>query len=142
MSERFFVLFLFIGGAVYLYFGLRIEVPFAYEALGPRTFPVLLGCCLLTLCILVLLLQSMSSVELKRNVVRHGLAVVFYLLTFQLLGFMLATTITSYIIARLVGCSWMEGLLTGLVIAIVFYGVFHFILGVPLPLGSLFHLSN
>ncbi len=55
---------------------------------------------------------------------------------------MLATTITSYIIARLVGCSWMEGLLTGLVIAIVFYGVFHFFLGVPLPLGSLFHLGR
>jgi putative tricarboxylic transport membrane protein len=142
VSERFFILVLFIGGAVYLYFGLKIEVPFAYEPLGPRAFPVLLGFCLLILCLVNLFVHRVSCFQLKSTVIKHGLAVLFYLTTFQLLGFMLATTITTYVIARLVGSSWMEGLLTGLVIAIFFYGVFHFLLGVPLPLGSLFHLGD
>ena len=142
MNERLFILILFICGAVYLYFGLRIEVPFSYEPLGPRTFPVLLGSCLLALCLLTLVSHKMSTLQLKGVVARHALAVVFYLLTFRLLGFMLETTITAYAIARLVGSSWMEGLLTGLVIAIFFYGIFHFLLGVPLPLGALFQLGG
>jgi hypothetical protein len=36
----------------------------------------------------------------------------------------------------------MQGLLTGLILAISFYGIFHFLLGVPLPLGSLFRLGS
>jgi putative tricarboxylic transport membrane protein len=142
MSERFFLAFLFTCGAVYLYFGLKIAVPFAYEPLGPRTFPVLLGFCLVALSVLTLVFYPMSTAHLKGRVAKLGVAVLFYLLTFQLLGFMLATTISTYIIARLVGSSWMQGLLTGLILAIAFYGVFHFLLGVPLPLGSLFLLGG
>jgi len=142
VSERVFLVFLFTCGAVYLYFGLKIEVPFAYEPLGPRTFPVLLGCCLATLSVLALVIHPMSTMPLKGRVGKLGLAVVFYLLTFQLLGFMPATTISTYAIARLVGSSWMQGLLTGLILAIAFYGIFHFLLGVPLPLGSLFLLGS
>ncbi|TKB11814.1 tripartite tricarboxylate transporter TctB family protein [Desulforhopalus sp. IMCC35007] len=142
MSERLFVVIMFFGGVVYLYFGLKIEVPFAYEPIGPRAFPVLLGSCLLLLCLVNICIHHTPSFPLKGCVARHGLAVLFYLLTFQLLGFMLATTITTYIIARIVGSSWMEGLLSGLVMAIFFYGIFHFLLGVPLPLGSLFRLGN
>jgi putative tricarboxylic transport membrane protein len=142
VSERFFILILLIGGAVYLYFGLKIEVPFAYEPLGPRAFPVLLGSCFLALCLVNLFITVTPSFQIKDSVAKHGLAVLFYLLTFQLLGFMLATTITTYAIARIVGSSWMEGLLTGLVIAIFFYGIFHFLLGVPLPLGTLFRIGS
>lgn len=142
MSERFFIVIMFIAGGVYLYFGLKIEVPFAYEPLGPRAFPVLLGCSLLLLCLVNICLHSTPRFQLKGSVAKHGLAVLFYLLSFQLLGFMLATTITTYVIARIVGSSWMEGLLTGLVMAIFFYGIFHFLLGVPLPLGSLFRLGS
>lgn len=142
MSERFFILFLFLGGAVYLYFGLKIEVPFAYEPIGPRAFPLLLACCLLTLCLLSLYFHRMSILHLEKSVGKHALAVLFYLFSFQLLGFMLATTISVYIIARLVGSSWMQGLLAGLCIAIFFYGIFHFLLGVPLPLGVLFRMGG
>lgn len=142
MSERFFLVFLFLGGAAYLYFGLKIEVPFAYEPLGPRTFPVLLASSLLILCVLISILHRMATLQLNGRVGKLALSVLFYLLTFQLLGFMPATTITTYTIARLVGSSWMQGLLTGLVLAIFFYGVFHFLLGVPLPLGSLFRLGS
>ncbi len=142
MNERIFLLFLFICGAVYLYFGLKIEVPFAYEPLGPRTFPVLLSSCLMGLCLLSLTLHRMTTIRLQAAVAKHALAILFYLLTFHLLGFMPATTITTYSIARSVGCSWMQGLLTGLILAIVFYGIFHFLLGVPLPLGALFRLGS
>ena len=62
----------------------------------------------------------------------------FYLITFRFLGFMLATTLAVYAAARTVGSTWMEGLLTGLITSIFFYGIFHFLLQVPLPLGYIF----
>lgn len=142
MSERFFLILLFTGGIIYVFLGLKIYVPFAYEPLGPRTFPVLLGCCLSVLSILALFFQATSTVQINAKVVKLALAILFYLLTFQLMGFMAATTISTYAIARLVGSSWMQGLLTGLVFAIVFYSIFHFLLGVPLPLGSFFRMGS
>ena len=142
MSERLFILILFLCGALYLYFGLKIEAPFAYDPLGPSTFPVLLSSSLLVLCLLSLVFHKMTILQLDGRVVRLVLAVLFYLLSFQFLGFMLATTVSVYTVARLVGCGWMEGLLTGLNTAIFFYGVFHFLLGVPLPLGYLFQMGS
>lgn len=142
MSERLFLLLVFSCGALYLCLGLRIEAPFAYDPLGPRAFPVILGTCLLALCLLSAFFHTMSTVEIERRVVGLALAVLFYLLTFKLLGFMLATTLSAYTVARLVGCGWMEGLLTGLLISIGFYAIFHFLLGVPLPLGAIFRLGG
>lgn len=140
MSERIFLTFLLLFGAVYMFFGLRIEVPFSYDPLGPRAFPVLLGAGLAILCIVSWAGAGKSAVATDRRVARFALAVIFYLLTFQLLGFMPATTITVYVIARGMGSSWMQGLLAGLLISISFYGIFHFLLKVPLPLGQIFRV--
>lgn len=140
MNERIFLAFLLLSGAVYMFFGLRIEVPFSYDPLGPRAFPVLLGAGLVILCIVSWAGAEISVVATDRRVAKFALAVIFYLLAFQLLGFMPATTITVYVIARGMGSSWMQGLLAGLLIAISFYGIFHFFLKVPLPLGQIFRV--
>jgi len=142
MSERIFTLMLFVFGAVYLLLGLRLEAPFAYDPLGPETFPVFLGTALLVLCLLIGLRATMSSFMMIGRVKKLVLAIFFYLLSFQILGFMLATTITVYLVARLFSCSWMQALLTGLIMSICFYGLFHFVFGMPLPLGDLFRLGG
>jgi putative tricarboxylic transport membrane protein len=140
MSERFFLLVLALGGVVFLTLGLRLEAPFAYDPLGPRAFPVLLGGGLTLLCLCSLPRARQSTLIFQPRVLRLFLAMIFYLLAFQSLGFMPATAITTYIIARGVGCTWMEGLLTGMSISICFYGIFHFLLRVPLPLGTIFRV--
>lgn len=142
MSERLFTLMLAIFGGVYLWMGVQIEAPIAYDPLGPRTFPVVLGAFLLALCLLIILFSPMSDFQLKDRVKRLTLTILFYLVSFQFLGFMLATTLSVYMVARLVSCSWMQGLLTGLIMSICFYGIFHFLLGVPLPLGTLFRMGG
>lgn len=138
MSERLFVIILIVGGLVFAYLGLCIHVPFAYDPLGPKAFPVFLGFFFVFLNCLYLFSAGRTVKLLTGNVGKLALAIIFYFLTFRILGFMLSTIITVYYISRLRGSSWMQGLLTGLVLSICFYGVFHFLLHVSLPLGTVF----
>ncbi|HBG17819.1 MAG TPA: hypothetical protein DDY32_00635 [Desulfobulbaceae bacterium] len=138
MNERLFLLILLTGGLVYANFGWRIEVPFAYDPLGPKMLPVFLGLFLAGLSLLSMVSAGRETFAISGRVVRLGLIVLGYFLAFQFLGFMPATTIVVYAIARLRGASWMQGLLTGMIVSLFFYGVFHFLLQVPLPLGRIF----
>jgi putative tricarboxylic transport membrane protein len=140
MSERSFSFILVVVGGLFAYFGLRIHVPFAYDPLGPKAFPIFLGIVLAVLSLGTMFSAKDTVKVFQGKVGRLALAMFFYFLTFQLLGFMLATTLAVFYVARLRGCSWMQGLLTGLVMAICFYGVFHFLLRVPLPLGHIFRV--
>lgn len=138
MSERLFLALLATGGLVYAYFGWRIEVPFAYDPLGPKALPVFLGLFLAGLSLLSMISAGRESIALSGRVGKLALIVLCYFLAFQFLGFMPATTLAVYTIARLRGASWMQGLLTGMIVSLFFYGIFHFLLQVPLPLGRIF----
>jgi len=140
VSERFFLLALLAGGILFLIPGARLEVPFAYDPLGPKAFPLGLGGGLILLSLFSLPSAGSAMLVLQPRVLRLLGAVLFYLAAFHSLGFMPATALTVYLIARSVGCSWMQGLLTGMIIAITFYGIFHLLLGVPLPLGQVFRV--
>lgn len=142
MSERLFTFLLAVFGGVYLWLGVQLEAPIAYDPLGPRIFPVVLGSSLVVLCFSISICYTMTEFQIGSKVKRLALTILLYLVTFKFLGFMLATTISVYLVARLVSCSWMEGLLTGLIVSICFYGIFHFLLGVPLPLGTLFRIGG
>lgn len=142
MSERLFTFLLAVFGGGYLWLGVQLEAPIAYDPLGPRMFPVVLGSSLVILCFAISICYTMTEFQFGRKVSRLALTILLYLVTFKFLGFMLATTISVYLVARLVSCSWMEGLLTGLIVSICFYGIFHFLLGVPLPLGTLFRIGG
>lgn len=138
MSERVFLSILICCGVVFLYFGIKIDAPFAYGPVGPKVFPLFLSAVFIALCALCLWLGDSGGVMLKGRAAMIAVGLLFYLITFRLLGFMLATTLAVYAAARVVGSTWMQGLLTGLIISIFFYGVFHFFLQVPLPLGDIF----
>jgi putative tricarboxylic transport membrane protein len=138
MSERIFLSILICCGAVFLYFGIKIDAPFAYGPIGPKAFPLFLGIAFVVLCALCLWRGGTGGLMLKGRVVTIAAILLFYLITFRFLGFMFSTTIGVYAAARAVGSTWMQGLLTGLIISIFFYGVFHFFLQVPLPLGYIF----
>lgn len=140
MSERLFLVVLLCGGVVFLVPGMLLEVPFAYDPLGPKAFPIALSGSLILLCLASLPDAESSPFVPQIQVIRLLQALLLYLATFHLLGFMPATAIAVYLIARSIGSSWMQGLLTGMIIAITFYGVFHFLLQVPLPLGAVFRL--
>lgn len=138
MSERLFNLLILCGAAVYVFFGWQIHAPFAYDPLGPRALPLIVGTVLFVLCLFKMFASQTTPLRVEKSLGGVTSALLLYVVFFNLLGFMLATTVAAYLIARSVGGSWMEGALTGLIIAIFFYGVFYFLLGVDLPLGIIF----
>ncbi len=143
MSDRTFSFFLVLFGLGYGYLSLQFEVPFVYDPLGPRPFPLFLSA-LLSLAALVLLLAPRSGGDGEtptgspRQVLKLIVILFFYQLSWSLLGFLLSTTISLYLAARLFRCSWMQGLMTALVLTVICYGLFNFVLGTPLPLGAIF----
>lgn len=123
-------------------FSLRIEAPFSYDPLGPKLVPVVVSFGLLCLPLLLVFRFRGSSDAFETNpkVLRLIGSLFVYLLFFEILGFMLSTTLTCYLVARIIGSSRMQGLLTGLLTSIVFYGVFRLWLEASLPLGMIFEL--
>ena len=78
-----------------------------------------------------------SSPLLPLRVILATVAIVIYALLFELLGFTLATALMTVPIARLFGGTWKQGLLTGVLMGVVFYFVFDRLLDVVLPAGLL-----
>ena len=54
MMDRAFGVFLLLLGLYVIYGGLSIEVPFSYDPLGPKTFPVVLGILLSALSVFII----------------------------------------------------------------------------------------
>lgn len=145
MNDRLLSLFLLLTSLLYGVTALRIKIPFAYDPLGPKPVPMVLAVLLAVLSIILLLRP------LKKGATEHFLngktpqlisIVLFYQISWTLLGFLLATTISIYILSRLFDCSWMQGLMTALLISVTCYGLFNFILKIPLPLGTLFSYGS
>jgi len=144
MTDRLFSLLLALMALLYGLSAHQIRVPFAYDPLGPKPLPLTLAALLLLLAsILFCCPLDTSDQKTKQRAVLHLLTIlVFYQVAWTYLGFLLATTISLYFLSRLFLCSWMEGLMTSLVLSVTCYGLFHFILEIPLPLGALFSYSG
>lgn len=142
MKQRLFALLLSILGGLLLIVSLQISAPFSHDPLGPKPFPVTVSVGLLLLPLWILLFSKPSGADyaFDKRVMRLIAVLFFYFATFELLGFMLATTLSCYFIARIIGSSRMQGLLTGLMISIVFYGVFRLLLDANLPLGRIYNI--
>ena len=143
MSERLFSIIIFLIGFTEFFLGTQIRVRFLTEPIGPALFPVVIGIGLMTLAGFMIIKGSPKApLHLEKKILLLVCCLIFYYSSFQLLGFMVSTTITVYLVARLTGGHWMQGLLTGLIISILFYGIFHFLLDVPLPIGRIFGVNN
>ena len=144
MTDRHFSLLLALIALLYGLSAHQIRIPFAYDPFGPKPLPLTLAAILLSLA-LILLFSPLRTPAHKpdcRPVLQLVTILVFYQVAWTFLGFLLATTISLYFLARLFQCSWMEGLMTSLVLSVTCYGLFHFILKIPLPLGALFSYSG
>lgn len=124
-----------------LVFGYGLKAPFAYEPVGPRAFPLLLAA-IIGLCGLRLVIKGGGRVEPNqaganpRILAMIGLVFV-YALSFQWLGFIIATTLISTLVGRLFGGTWAKAGGGSLVMSIVLFFLFDRGLDVVLPTGLL-----
>ncbi len=144
-NDRLFSLFLLLTALLYGLAVSAIKVPFAYDPLGPRPVPMALAVLLVVLS-LILLVRPLRDHKPQRlftnRLLKLTAIILFYQLTWSVLGFLLATTISIYMLSRLFQCSWMQALMTALLVSVSGYGLFNFILKITLPLGSLFSYGS
>ena len=119
----------------------RLEIPFSYEPVGPKAFPLLLAG-LMTLCCIYLLIKPDTDIHWPdASGLRKGLVLIAVLLAyaifFEQLGFPLATALMVIVVSRLFGGSWLSGLITGVLTGALGYLFFDRLLQVTLPLGQL-----
>lgn len=119
----------------------QIEFVFSSDPLGPRFFPYVLGGLLVVLGLLYLRSPGGGSAIPQRQILlRQGfllLVTVLAVLSYPLVGFLPASVILIAIVARLFGASLLQAVLTGVIQAVLFWGLFGPLLGTHLPTGSL-----
>ncbi len=141
MSDRIFALACLAVCVVVLLQMWQLSVPFAYEPVGPKAFPVLLSL-LMALCCLYLLVRPDRDIswppvgQVIRGAALVGLLLL-YARTFDLLGFPLATVGMVFAMSLLFGGRWWAGLISSLLIGLAGYFLFDRVLEVSLPLGRL-----
>lgn len=141
LSDRLFAAVWLIVCGIIVWQMWHLQVPFSYEPVGPKAFPMLLSA-LMALCCLLLIIKPDRDLQWPAPAILiRGAALIATLLIyagiFQPVGFAASTTFMVIAVSRLFGAGWRAGVLSGLAIGIVGYLVFDRLLQVSLPLGSL-----
>jgi len=141
--ERIFSGILGIVSLGLLYLCWSYVAPIAYDPLGPRPYPALLLLLLILCCFYLVIrpkqLAELLNLGLSRSILKKvGLLMLFMLIyatTFELLGFPISTALMFFLVGPLFGGSLKASLVTGIVFGCLLYGLFDYVLDVPLPLG-------
>jgi putative tricarboxylic transport membrane protein len=141
MIDRAFGVFLLLLGLALFYGGLQLEVPFSYDPLGPKTFPMIIGGMLALLSVGIIAKPKViefpsASINLKTLLI--VLLLIVYQGVFNLLGFLLSTTLLVFFLSKIFKGTTPQALGAGIGVSVVTYGLFSYLLEVPLPMGTIF----
>ena len=115
------------------------QAPFAYDPVGPRAYPLLL-LALMAAGSLWLLYQP-GLLEQRWNpgaAVRAALCVLSllaYALLFEVLGFIISTALAAFTLGLLFTGRLIPCAISAVLMGVLLYGLFDYLLDVPLPLG-------
>ena len=141
MSDRIFAGIIFLFSIYYGFKAYTLKVSFAYDPLGPKAFPLLLSILLAIFALLVFVCSSEQPIHWPKNrlLLKSVLVVttlVGYGITLFWLGFLLSTIIAIALLALLFEANWVQSLLGGISFGLIFYGLFGWLLQIPLPAPS------
>lgn len=141
MSDRLFSLAWLGVCALIVYQMWGLSVPFAYEPVGPKAFPILLAGLMAICCVLMFISPDPDVQWPEAAFMGKGAALLAALFGFgfffEFLGYPLASAAMAIIVSRLFGGSWLSSILTALFIGVLGYLIFDRLLEVSLPLGRL-----
>ncbi len=141
MIDRLFGVFLLLLGLFFVWGGNQLEVPFSYDPLGPKFFPMVAGGLLSILAVMAIVQAKHVQFPAKNTMIKTALIVILligYQLTFHGLGFLLATAILVFSISRIFAGTPKQALGAGVGVSAVVYLIFNTLLDVPLPVGTIF----
>jgi putative tricarboxylic transport membrane protein len=138
--DRAFGIFLLLVGAYVIYGGLALEVPFSYDPLGPKTFPVTLGILLSALSVFIIAKPEKAHFPegaTRLNTVFIVVLLVVYSSSFNYLGFLLSTALLVFFISKIFQGTTKQALGSAVGVSLSVYALFGILLEVPLPAGIL-----
>lgn len=120
----------------------QLEMPFSYEPVGPKAFPVGLSI-LLTVLSLVMIFRPGPNGQWPHKALALKLLLVLVLLLayavlFTQLGFIVSSLLVVTALARLFDATWGKALITGVIMSVIGYFLFTTALGISLPSGHWF----
>ena len=122
-------------------FGYDLEPPFSYEPIGPKSFPLLIAI-VMAICGLILTVKGGNEAEANtRNANFRIIAMVAYIILyaffFQVLGFVISTTLMVVFVGKLFGTTWVKAVIGGILMSLLMFFLFDKGLDVVLPEGIL-----
>lgn len=141
MSDRVFAGVILLFSVYYGFEADRLKVPFAYDPLGPKAFPLMLAILLALSALFVLLYPKQRQVNWPKNrlLFKSVLVVatlVGYSITLFSLGFILSTIIAVTLLALLFDAKVVPSITAGICSGLIFYGLFGWLLQISLPAPS------
>jgi putative tricarboxylic transport membrane protein len=141
MSDRIFGGIGLVLAIFFIWQATQIELSFISDPVGPRTFPIIIGC-LLGIASLVIVIRPDAAPAWPAAGRLFEIAVsvavmVAYALLLPEIGFVIATAVASAFLSWRLGTSPVWALVTGVLIALGIYAIFHLILGLSLARGPL-----
>ena len=142
MSDRIFSLLVLAVAAAYAVTASGFQIPFQYEPVGPKAWPMILAT-VAGLCALYLLVRPDPEPRWGHRRFLRGAAVsaVFllaYAWAFEWFGFIITTALVSAGFCLLFGGRWRDALAAGAGFGLVGYLVFAYLLQLNLPEGRIF----
>lgn len=141
MIDRAFGVFLLLLGLYVIYGGLAIEVPFSYDPLGPKAFPVILGILLSALSLFIIAKPEKAHFPVGATRLKTAFIVVLlviYSFSFNYLGFLLSTALLVFFISRIFQGTTKQALGSAIGVSLAVYVLFGVLLEVALPMGKIF----
>lgn len=141
MSDRLFGGILLGVAIAFAWIATGFDAGLMADPLGPQTFPIIIGTILAIGCLTILVKPDREpdwpAAGRWIEMVFVVLVLILYALLLEQLGFIVATTLAVWILSWRLGNQPGYAAAAGVVVALVLFGLFDQVLGLPLPLGIL-----
>lgn len=119
--------------------------PISYDPIGPRPYPIMLLGLLAILSAIIVFRPAKFAEKIDlglnkpiiKNLILCTIAMALYAVLFEVLGYVVGTTLMAWLIGVLFGGKWHKTLIASLVMAVGTYYMFNGPLEVSLPAGIL-----
>ncbi|MBO6638179.1 MAG: tripartite tricarboxylate transporter TctB family protein [Roseitalea sp.] len=144
MTDRISGLFLLGVGVAFAIAALQLRTGFTSDNLGPKAFPLILagGLVFLSICLLLRpgrgFRPSWPSRSVALGLFLALLSLVLYANLILWLGFLVSTALEVFVLCLLYQARPLPAAVAGVLTSLALFGLFDWLLGLPLPNGTLF----
>jgi putative tricarboxylic transport membrane protein len=140
MYDRIFAGTLLVLSGLLVWAAIQLDVPFQYEPLGPKAFPVILGALLALTSVWIIIKPSKNSwhptKDLLAKIFSGLLLMVMYAYLFEHAGFIISTFVVGSVFSWLFGEKPMPAAIYALVMSVSSYFLLKYALQLNVPTGA------